>query len=91
MISICLGGKAKSEDLRWVIVYQSETLQYEVNQIAANLNMHPMTVRKYLNLYRRTGSIKSIAETNIDRPRGRYPQASRYKNLYTYYIFFQYF
>ncbi len=53
-------SKAYSTDLRWRMVYQRCVLDLSYRQIANNLNVHMSTVRGTLNLFKETGTVKSI-------------------------------
>lgn len=52
--------KAKQEDLRWLIIYQTIVLQRTKNEISLNLDISEKTVSRIRKLFRETGDILPI-------------------------------
>ena len=50
-------GSPNSEDLRWQMLWQGETLGYTCTKIAENLCVGKSTVSQTLNLFQTTGSV----------------------------------
>ena len=48
-----LRGKVYQEDLRWRMVYRKEILKLSITKITKNLNVHPSTVWRTVEKFRR--------------------------------------
>ena len=49
---------AYSEDLRWRMIWQSETLGLKSSEVAVNLGVDRMTVWRTVTLFRNTGNVQ---------------------------------
>ena len=56
--------KAYSEDLRWRIVWQRESLRKSCKEVATNLGVDPVTVSTIVTRFRETGHVQKKSHTS---------------------------